>query len=257
MFPSRPIEISGETNATREEQVMHRENMKSFAIAMTAALGFLLATVPVASAQNVFQCTGTIKDGRTINSNLVVPAGATCILTNVTVVGNVQVGTGAILGVGPSTPQAVSIDGNIVADGCDGVVLDASTGVISVEGNVNIQNCTAGVIGYQAVKPNLTISGNFTCANNSPSVCQANAGVVRGNLIVDNNTITHSNVAEFNSVIGNQISGNVEFSGNTETFPPVINGNTIGGNLLCSGNGPAPLGSNAVGGNKLGQCVSL
>ena len=62
---------------------MQRENMKFFAIAMVTALGFLLATVSVASAQNTFQCTGTISDGRTINSNLVVPANATCTLDTI------------------------------------------------------------------------------------------------------------------------------------------------------------------------------
>jgi hypothetical protein len=65
-----------EISKTKEEYVMQPENMKSFAIAIITALGFLLANVPIACAQNTTQCTGTISDGSTINGNLVVPPNA-------------------------------------------------------------------------------------------------------------------------------------------------------------------------------------
>ena len=151
---------------------MHRENMKSFAIAMATALGFLLAIVPVASAQNVFQCTGVIADGRTINSNLVVPVG--CELVNVTVVGNVLVGTGANLLVLAVTAQKVTLDGNVTANGCGSVFLENQPGgMVSVAGNVQIQNCgflptgqSDGYRGYDVRGTDVTIGGNFVCNNN-------------------------------------------------------------------------------------------
>jgi hypothetical protein len=234
---------------------MQPENMKSFAGAIIAVLAFLLAAVPVANAQNT-QCTGTISDGSTINGSLVVPADATCSLLNVTVEGNVQVGTGATLSVSPLTGQTVTIDGNIVANGCKSVVLgfvEGTPGVISVEGNVNIQNCTDGV-GYNG---SITISGNFVCANNHP-FCITDGGVVHGNLTVKSN-----NIAPFAGaaaeVVGNQVSGNVDISDNiSNAASPSVFTNTIGGNLRCFDNSPAPHGSdNTVSGQKLGQCAGL
>ncbi len=231
--------------------------MKSFAIAIVTALGSLLATVPVANAQNAFQCnTGpfsTISNGSTINSSLVVPAYATCFLSNVTVVGNVHVGMGATLGVFPSERQTVTIDGNIVADQCEFIELATSGGVISVEGNVTIQYCTDGG-GYGG--PNVTISGNFVCANN-PNACFAQGGVVQGNLTVDNNN--NNNVGNIVDVEGNQVSGNVDVSGNSGQTP-IVGGNTIGGNLRCSGNSATLVDEgfpNIVSGSKLGQCAGL
>jgi hypothetical protein len=234
---------------------MQPENMKSFTGAIIAVLGFLLAAVPVANAQNTTQCTGTISDGSTINGRLVVPANATCDLLNVTVEGNVQVGTGARLFVFPFAGQTVTIDGNIVADGCKSVSLgfvEGTAGVISVEGNVNIQNCTDGV-GYAG---SITISGNFVCANNHP-FCIAAGGVVQGNLTVESN-----NIAPFAGpaadVVGNQVGGNVDISGNIGTTSPSVFTNTIGGNLRCFDNSPAPHGTNnTVSGQKLGQCAGL
>jgi hypothetical protein len=65
------------------------------AIALAALL--LLGTVPVAgAAPAVTSCTTQISN-RTIDGDLVVPAGQTCDLENVTVIGNVHVGTGASL----------------------------------------------------------------------------------------------------------------------------------------------------------------
>jgi len=245
---------------------MQRENMKFFAIAMVTALGFLLATVSVASAQNTFQCTGTISDGRTINSNLVVPANATCTLDNVTVTGNVGVGTGALLNVTPASGQTVEINGNLTADQCNSVDLAPalSAAVILIGGNVTIQNCTGGTVGYAG--PGITIGGNFVCADNPPT-CVADDGVVHGNLTVEDNKLQASNVITFSEVLGNKISGNAEISGNAVirgNTAVLVGGNTIGGNLRCFDNSPPPTDNvfgvtspNTVGGQKQGQCAGL
>jgi hypothetical protein len=228
---------------------MQHEKMKSFTIATAAALGFLLASLPIANAQSTFQCTGTISDGRTINSNLVVPPNAFCTLTNVTVTGNVQVGVAATLSVFPDPGQAVTIDGNITASQCNIVEMINinGTGVTLVEGNMNIQSCKNGSgSGYQG--PDVTIGGNFVCANTP--FCGAQYGVVRGNVTVDNNASA--------DVMGNQIDGNVNVSGNINVI--TVAGNTISGNLKCQNNNPAPSNggsTNTVSGNKTGQCANL
>jgi hypothetical protein len=233
---------------------------------MVTAFGFLLATASVASAQNTFQCTGTISDGSTINGNLVVPANATCTLDNVTVTGNVGVGTGALLNVSPASGQTVKINGNLTADQCNSVTLaGAEVSVISIAGNVTIQNCTGGSVGY--VGPGITIGGNFVCADDPQTTCSADNGVVHGNLTVENNTLQASNVITFSEVLGNKINGNAEISSNAVTSgntAVLAGGNTIGGNLLCFDNSPPPTDNvfgvtspNTVGGHKQGQCAGL
>jgi hypothetical protein len=234
---------------------MQRENMKFFAIAIVTAFGFLLATVPLASAQNAFQCTGTIADGRTIDSNLVVPANKTCELDNVRVAGNVQVGTGATLNALPGSGQMVTIGGNIVADQCLSVDISvAGGGTISLEGNVKIQNCTTPnsyVLAGLVVHGNLSVDDN----NTETGTYFVEGVVVQGNLSVDNNNSENTLILE-----SNQVSGNVDFSGNSAMgrAPPFVDGNKISGNLSCSGNSPPPVGaSNTVGGREQGQCAAL
>src|SRR5262249_20421565 len=143
----------------------YRESMKPFAIAIATALGFLFDTVPIANAQNTFQCNGLdISDGRTINGDLIVPPGTSCILRSVTVLGNVRVEKRANLLVEADTEQ-VTIGGHIVTNQCNNVLLATLDGGISVEGNVTIQKCTGRDSGY--VGPSITIGGNFLCSNNA------------------------------------------------------------------------------------------
>jgi hypothetical protein len=86
------------SNGSRAASV--RGFMALFASTTLAALGILAGIVSVARAADT-PCTTTISNG-TINGDLVVPAGAACILAGtVTVTGNVEVGKGASL---PSSP---------------------------------------------------------------------------------------------------------------------------------------------------------
>jgi hypothetical protein len=168
----------------------------------------------------------------------------------VTVIGNVQVGMDAALSIFPDAMQAVTIGGNITADQCNVVEIAniSGLGVTSVEDNMKIQNCKNGSgSGYQG--PDVTIGGNFVCANTP--FCGASGGVVQGNLTVDNNLLAE--------VTGNQVSGNVDVSGNSP-FGVTVAGNTIGGNLRCSNNKPAAVNDNnsdTVSGHKLDQCAGL
>jgi len=248
-------------NSNRSRAASARGFLARFTITPLAALGILAGTVPAARAADT-PCTTTISSG-TINGNLVVPAGDTCILAGtVTVTGNVQVGKGASLTVKPNPRQTVTIGGNVQAAHCQFVrLVPSSDGVISVEGNVHIQHCTAES-GYDALPPDeaaiVRISGNFACDNNSAE-CVARGGTVSGNVRVDNNSNVGGSVAELLFII---VGGNVHVDNNSGS--PFVGANTIGGNLQCAGNTPGVTDSfggfpdvNKVTGKKQGQCVGL
>jgi hypothetical protein len=246
---------------------MHTEDMKSFAIEMFAALGFLLAVVPIASAYST-ECSGLIPNGTVIDGNLTVPANTRCDLDDgtvngnvrvetdaalfisvgpgqtVTINGNVRVGTGARVLIGGET---ITVSGNLTADQCDDVRI--AFGAITVTGNFIIENCTSTTeaSGYNEV----TLGGNFVCSGSGGEGCVASSGVVHGNLTMDNNTGD-------SSVFGNQISGNVNVSGNSASV--IVGSNTIDGNLRCFDNRPPPSDfgiPNTVSGHKKGQCARL
>jgi hypothetical protein len=93
-------------NSNRSRTASPRGFLARFTITPLAALGILAGTVPAARAADT-PCTTTISSG-TINGDLVVPAGAACILAGtVTVTGNVEVGKGASLTVKPNPLQTV------------------------------------------------------------------------------------------------------------------------------------------------------
>jgi hypothetical protein len=231
--------------------------MKRFAITPLAALGILAGAMPAARAADT-TCTGLIPSGATINGNLVVPAGNTCTLANVTVTGNVQVGKGASLTVEPLTGQT-TIGGNVQADQCQSVGMFATGTAISVGGNVQIRNCTGQRgSGYSVLGGSLTISGNFACDHNFGG-CVATGGLVRGNVQVDHNSNVGGPGA---NVVTNAVGGNVQVNNNSGGSASIVGGNTIGGNLQCARNTtPTPPSvidggnPNIVNGIKQGQCA--
>ena len=161
-------------------------------------------------------CTGALTG---TFANVVVPASASCTLTNALVQGNVQVQSNARLVVG----GASTIRGNVAANQCVSVML---SGTVTVSGNVAIQRCTQPS-GYTG--PGIQISGNVACQDNA-GACVAQSGTVSGNMQIQNNR----------SAAATDISRN-----------------SIRGNLQCQGNTPAPthvLGPNVVTGNATGQC---
>lgn len=191
--------------------------MTRLVAAMLPALGILLGTMPVANAET---CNTTISD-KTINANVVVPAGATCDLENVIVTGSVRVEKGAFFLVQISSSGSTQLIGDVIAIQCGFVFLGASGRSVSVGGNVQISGCTGP--SYPTVS-NATISGNFQCFNNVG--CQVATSTIGGNAQINNN------------------SGYI-----------ALNNNYVGGNLQCLGN--ATGGSfiaNAVAGNNQGQC---
>src|SRR5437867_2532306 len=108
--------------------------MKHFATTMLV-LGIVSTALAAARAADT-TCPPNPSPGSTVNGNLVVPSGASCVLSGVTVTGNVQVQTNATLQVIPNGTQGATIDGNVdVGAGASTFVL--SDGVVStIGGNI-------------------------------------------------------------------------------------------------------------------------
>jgi hypothetical protein len=252
------------------------EAMARFAIVALSAFSIVFAVGPAARAQ-VTSCSGVLS-GHTVHHNLLVPDGATCVLHELTVVGNVLVGTNAALQLGAGT----HISGNILAHSCNYVEEVGLAGVtqtpIVIGGNVEINNCTVGGdFGSESGFPSFTVRGNLSCVNNG-SFCALSgaeiggnarfinnhAGVdvghatIGGNLSVSDNTIAND-TGENVAISPNNVGGNVQVNNNTGGV--IVGGNEIGGNLRCRGN-PSGVtddnsGPNTVDGKKQGQCAGL
>jgi hypothetical protein len=253
------------------------ETITRFAVAALATLGIVLATG--AHAQ-VTSCSGVLS-GTTVHRNLVVPNGATCVLHDLTVVGNILIGTNAILELGADT----KIGGNILADSCNNVEEVGLTGVtptpIFIGGNVEINNCTiGGDLGSSPGSgfPSFTVRGNLSCENNGTfcllngaeiggnvrfinnGISQVFNATIGGNLSVSDNSSTASGGNEVAVAASNTVGGNVQVNNNSGTGNEavLVGSNVIGGNLRCVNNSPGVSGSpNTVNGKKLGQCSGL
>jgi hypothetical protein len=254
--------------------------MARLAVVALLASSIVFAVAPAARAR-VTSCSGVLS-GPAVYQHLSVPKGATCLLQDVTVVGNVSVGTNATLQLGANT----NIGGNLRADGCSSMQEVGPTNVtpppILIGGNVEINNCTiGGDLGPLTGEsfPGFIVRGNLSCENNG-DYCVLNGaeidGNVRlgknvesqvyestigGNVAVNNNSCTKPG-CEAAAVVKSTIAGNVTVDGNSgPTGATSVGGNEIGGNLRCRGNSSDVTededGPNTVDGKKQGQCAGL
>jgi hypothetical protein len=175
-------------------------------------------------------CSGLIGGGRTvtnINGNVTVPAGTSCTLSFVNIMGNLVVGQNATLLVSAYTEPS-EIAGNIEADNCNSVLLQ---GNVTVGGNLNINACNGTTSnGFQG--PDVLIQGNFECVSNA-GPCLAWLGTV---------------------------DGNVEIQSNNAKAASDVSLVSVGRNLDCQGNSPAVTRSHGpswVDGQSQGQCIGF
>ena len=179
--------------------------MKRFAMVTMAMLGALFITAPRGAFAQDANCGNTTLTGGIVG-NVAVTDGSTCILTKVTVTGNVTVGTGSNLEIdGPSI-----IGGNIQASNCDYVLLNGGDtqsnsylippgGQIVVGGNVEVKNCSTSnnpgpggggnmaLLWFGNYNPEATnfVNGNVQCQDSSG--CWIQDIVVGGNVQYKNN----------------------------------------------------------------------
>ncbi len=160
-------------------------------------------------------CRGALSGG---HDNVLVPEGANCVLSNVTVEGNVTVRPWGALTIGPGT----YIRGNVQSDEGRYVRIAGERAV--VDGDVQIKKASE----WSGYEPGTRIRGNFQYEDNRGEL-RAYGGIVRGDFQVFKNT-------------GGAVTA----------------GNTIRENLQCKENFPAPTGGgNRVEGNKEDQCSGL
>jgi hypothetical protein len=177
----------------------------------------------------------TVADGAILNDHAGVPA-------SVHVTGNVQVGKGAVLGLGSYNPfaqQQTTVDGNIVANAPASLYLSFMT----VRGNL-VSN-GGGDAGRNLPLKDITVGGNLIVQGWSGLWFGIIRDTVGGNVIVSNNV----------AVDPSQLPG--------DDSTEVANNPFIGGNLICHGNVPAAqLGDteqpgSTVAGKKIGECAGL
>ena len=206
--------------------------------------------------------TCTIKAAVTVNGNVTVADGAYLDAayngTRLTINGNVSVGKGAKLGLGCTFGYH---DCGFVPNWLGNVV---------VNGNINANQSLTMYLDFTTIHGNVISNGggDITMVDGpggSGLVLPIKDDVIDGNLIV------HGWEGAWFGIIRDTVGGNVVATNTVGTRTgedgspdsTEIVTNTISGNLICTGNSPAPQigdsgGSpNQVAGNKLGQCAGL
>ena len=195
--------------------------MRRFAHTLMLAVPALVGGASAVHAAAT-SCTSTLSGS--ITGNIVVPIGASCTLSDATIIGKVQVLQNASLTI-DATQQPTTINGNVLANQCASALLK---GGVTVSASVQIRQC-AQLSGF--VGPGVKIGGDFQCVNNGGS-CQANLG---------------------------DVQGSVQVQGNNSSAASDISLVSVGGDLQCQGNTPAPthsFGPDFVSGNLQGQCAA-
>lgn len=196
----------------------------------------LPSTGTVRVQRNVTLAPGAVLDAATQPSTLLVG-------------GNVRVRRGAILGMGCSSET-----------GCSGTTFDR------VGGNIIATQAAATIIHNTTIRGNVTLlggGGSEDCSANSP-LGGPYFSDVEDSTILGNTKVSGLHTCWF-GFIRNHAGRNVILHNNSYGDPDAdeIVTNTIFGNLICSGNTPAPQvgdsggAPNVVFGRKLGQCASI
>jgi hypothetical protein len=247
-------------------------------LAVAAALA--LSTGPAMAAGSNMQspmgytCTGgPIPSGNyariTVTGFCDVPADAV-----ISVVGNVNVGAGAMLDA-QSAPSTITVGHNVTAAAGSLVGLGCqpdyphNTGhpctdepdghsTITVNGNVTATDADTVLLN------GITVNGNVTLSGGGGDIPWS----IKNNTIGRNLTVSEV-TANWVGVLFNRIGGNATLTDITVTDPGDLGRlvfvvrNTIGRNLTCTGLAPGVSGGffpgevNVVGRNAIGQCASL
>jgi hypothetical protein len=217
----------------------------------------LLGTGGSAAADVILR--GTI-EGRVIEDNAVVPRGASCVLVNTTIKGNLFVRADARV-----MSENSAIDGNVQAERSALVDLAQSTVVkgnvqalrtrsvlvrtgTAVDGGVQIVEATAPANVHALLVQDATVKGDVQ-AEKSSGQLRAVGNAIDGNLqFVENRTGTYAitdNVIKGDlqffknkgagSITGNQVAGNLQSKENSPA--PTVSGNVVEGDLEVDGGG--------------------
>jgi hypothetical protein len=244
----------------------------AFASSSTTCSNGALAGGTYGSVTVTGTCSVAYLANITINGNLTVSNGAVfagIIPSSVHVTGNVNVGKGALLGLGYATTTDL-VDGNVTAN----QPLSLYLGSVTIHGSVvSIGGGTAARFYNFPIKDN-TIDGNLIIQGWTGGWWGAIANTVGGSVVVANNTsavhatddagCTASGTfpAGCPATVGPDTDAGEVQSRATPT--PVVRQQIISGNLICLGNSPAAQidpgdggGPNVVSGQAIGECAGL
>ena len=227
------------------------------------------------STAPAYTCTGgDIPSGNyasiTVTGFCDVPADAV-----ITVVGNLNVGAGAVLDA-QSAPSTITVGHNVTAAagslvglGCQPPSYTGNSAhecaiepdghsTITVNGNVTATDAAAVLLNGITVKGNVTLTGG-----GGPIPWSIKNNTIGGNLTVSGQTTDWLGVL-FNRIGKNATLTDIAVTDEHPGAPGVyIVRNTIGWNLTCTGLTPGVSGGfvpgsvNVVGRNAIGQCASL
>ena len=223
------------------------------ALLMSAALVVLL---PSTAEADDTPCTGTMTGGTF--DNVVVPPGATCVLIEVTVLGNVKALEDSRLRIDFS-----NIGGNVEGDKADVVQIF----VTDVRGQISIKE------GGPAVGPD----PNFQVCGFGMDFTTCEVAIVFGNVFfggiqvekmvgsvliagvrVRENVKVEANVVAAHEILflqNNRVQGNVEVFKNTGDGNKQVLGNSVQQSLQCFENDPPFFAAGNIAGNAQGQCA--
>jgi hypothetical protein len=216
---------------------------KNFIATAVAALG-----AAAASAQVDVTCTSSITGGTT--QNVLVPMGASCTLTDVRVLGNVEVKDAASVIV-----RRGSINGDVIVE-------------LGASARLNRGNVNGSVAGFGArlVSVNGTTIAKDVLAEDTATVVIASGASIGKLEALRSGRITMSGVRvagdvkfeeNFGAIVadGNNVAGNFEAYLNSGGAS--FSANVIRGNMQCKENLPAPTGTGNVAAIKEDQCATL
>jgi hypothetical protein len=260
--------------------------MRKLLAAAVLVAGAVLAGAPaVQAAADATRCEGELTGA--VVDDLVVPSGATCILGETEVVGNVEVETnaslrgdfatihgdvtlaaGAALILGDS-----AVGGDITCSGCRTVVLTFMfdpTGQIDSSGDVEITGMTEGNVGIDGWRmADLEVTGStgeFTFIDVHAAqnlLFEGNTGnagffftFVRGDMEVVGNTSAGGGFPADFTLMASSVGKDLVFSDNIGSSE--LTENVAGKRLECFSNDPPPTGwGNRAGKTVDGQCAEL
>jgi len=147
------------------QTVKERKRMSKLLL-LLALIGTLAALVVpnLAAASGIYICTGTVGSPftaatTTVDSNLYVPAGASCSLYGVTVTGNVIVDGGELIAVGNTFEKNLIVHGGAVTIGCFGNIFCSIHGPNLIVGNAVMTNAESISLTRTIDSGNLTVVG--------------------------------------------------------------------------------------------------
>jgi hypothetical protein len=233
---------------------------KVLLLLVLAASSLVLIVGPSAAASDT-PCMGTLPPGT--YDNIVVPPGQTCLLTGVTVLGNVKALEDSRLHI-----QSSNVRGNVIGDKADTVELSGGTvreNIIIKEGGPAPILAPSGffMCGFfpfrtpcEAVVSGTTVEeGSIQIEKMQGSVFVGSAGVlspIRGNIKVEDNLVNAPDGSL--GVISNRVAQNLQVFKNRGTASKFVTNNTVGESLQCFENDPPFTGTPNVAREAQGQC---